>query len=63
MAADLVIVVSNDQPSREEQYPRTWLLYREGQGPVEVHAEFSRVASWWWAVCGTRRQQHTSRAE
>jgi hypothetical protein len=61
MAADLVIVVSNDQPSREEKYPRKWLLYREGQGPVEVHREFSRAASWWWPVCGTRRRQQTSR--
>jgi hypothetical protein len=63
MVADLVIVVTNDQPSREEQYPRTWLLYREGQGPVEVHVEPSRAALWWCPVCGTRRRQHISRAE
>ena len=63
MAADLVIVVSNDQPSREEQYPRTWLLYRERQGTVEVRVEPSGAASWWWPVSGTRRRQHTSRAE
>ncbi|HZW93570.1 MAG TPA: hypothetical protein VFF64_11525 [Candidatus Eremiobacteraceae bacterium] len=37
MATNLTIVVSNDQPSREEQYPNTWLLYRRGRGVVEVH--------------------------
>jgi hypothetical protein len=37
MVANLVIVVRNDQPSREEHYPGTWLLYRRGQDVVEVH--------------------------
>ena len=37
MAANLVIVVSNDQPNREERYPNTWVLYRRGQDAVEVH--------------------------
>lgn len=37
MASDLLIVVSNDQPSREEQHPNTWLLYQRGQDVVEVH--------------------------
>jgi hypothetical protein len=37
MANDLLIVVSNDQPSCEQQYPSTWLLYRQGHDVVEVH--------------------------
>jgi hypothetical protein len=36
MTANLEIVVNNPTPHREERYPRTWLLYRGGQGPVEV---------------------------
>ena len=37
MAANLVIVVNNDQPRREERYPDTWVLSRRGQDAVEVH--------------------------
>ena len=39
MTIDLVIVASNPQPKREARYPRTWLLYRQGQGPVKVQVE------------------------
>lgn len=34
--ANLMIIVSNNQPKREEQYPRTWLLYK-GEETIEVH--------------------------
>lgn len=34
--ANLMIIVSNDQPKREEQYPRTWLLHK-GSDTIEVH--------------------------
>ena len=37
MTANLVVIVSNEQPNREESYPRTWLLYIQGQDAVEVH--------------------------
>ena len=37
MAANLVIVVSNDEPRREERYPNTWVLYRRGQDAIEIH--------------------------
>jgi hypothetical protein len=37
MLANLMIVVSNDKPSREQQYASTWLLQRRGQNVVEVH--------------------------
>ena len=37
MATNGMIVISNDEPSREDRYPNTWLLYRRGQGVVEVH--------------------------
>lgn len=39
MTANLEIVVNNPTPHREERYPRTWLLYTQGQGPVEVEVE------------------------
>lgn len=34
--ANLRIIVSNDQPIREEMYPRTWLLYKD-KDTTEVH--------------------------
>jgi hypothetical protein len=37
MTANLVVIVSNERPNREESYPRTWLLYIQGQDAVEVH--------------------------
>ena len=33
----LIIVVSNPTPSREPQYPRTWLLYVPERDTVKVH--------------------------
>lgn len=43
MTANLVIVVSNPRPKREPHYPETWLLYSQGQGPVEVHVARDRA--------------------
>jgi hypothetical protein len=37
MTTNLVVIVSNDRPNRQENYPRTWLLYTRGQDAVEVH--------------------------
>ena len=37
MTTNLVVIVSNDRPNRQEHYPRTWLLYTQGQDAVEVH--------------------------
>jgi hypothetical protein len=34
--ANLAIIVSNNQPIREERYPRTWLLYK-GKDRIEIH--------------------------
>lgn len=34
--ANLTIMVSNDQPTREQKYPPTWLLYK-GEDTIEVH--------------------------
>jgi hypothetical protein len=47
--ANLRVIVSNDQPSREERYPDTWVLYRRGQDAVG-------------GACGARSQPQTSRA-
>jgi hypothetical protein len=37
--ANLKIIVSNDQPVRENQYPRTWLLYKT-EDAIEVHVRY-----------------------
>jgi hypothetical protein len=34
--ANLRLILSNDQPIREEKYPRTWLLYKD-KDTIEVH--------------------------
>ena len=34
--ANLAIIVNNDQPIREETYPRTWLLYKH-EDTIEIH--------------------------
>ena len=34
--ANLTIIISNDQPNREQDYPRTWLLYK-GNDTIEIH--------------------------
>jgi len=34
--ANLRVIVSNDQPVRDEKYPRTWLLYKD-KHTIEVH--------------------------
>ena len=34
--ANLAIIVSNDRPTREERYPRTWLLYKD-KDTIELH--------------------------
>ena len=39
--ANLAIVVSNDQPIREETYPRTWLLYKD-KDTIEIHVTHDR---------------------
>jgi hypothetical protein len=33
---DLRVIAHNDQPKREENYPRTWLLYKEKE-TIEIH--------------------------
>jgi hypothetical protein len=37
MSPSLVIAISNSRPNREERYPDTWLLYTQGQDPIEIH--------------------------
>jgi hypothetical protein len=34
--ANLRAIVSNDRPIREENYPRTWFLYRDNH-MIEIH--------------------------
>ncbi len=34
--ANLRAIVSNDSPIREENYPRTWFLYRDNN-IIEIH--------------------------
>jgi hypothetical protein len=34
--ANLAIIVSNNQPIREERHPRTWLRYK-GKDRIEIH--------------------------
>ena len=37
MSNNLVIVVNNPKPNREQRHHRTWLLYKRGQDTLEVH--------------------------
>lgn len=39
--ADLRTIASNDIPIREENYPRTWFLYRD-QDVIELHVRHDR---------------------
>ena len=39
MESDLVIIARNERPSRDETYPRTWLVYRYDQSTLEVDVE------------------------
>ena len=34
--ANLAIMISNDQPKREEKYPPRWLLYK-GEDTIEIN--------------------------
>jgi hypothetical protein len=34
--ANLKVIISNDQPTREEKYPLTWLLYKD-KDTLEIH--------------------------
>jgi hypothetical protein len=34
--ANLRLIIRNDQPIREETYPRIWLLYKDGE-TIELH--------------------------
>jgi hypothetical protein len=36
--ANLAIIASNDQPIREERYPRTWLLYKD-KDTIEIQVK------------------------
>jgi hypothetical protein len=36
MESDLLIIVRNERPSRDETYPRTRLVYRYDQSTLEV---------------------------
>jgi len=37
--ANLRLIVSNDQPEREEQYPATWLLYKD-KGIIQLYVGY-----------------------
>ena len=39
--ANLSAIVSNDSPIREENYPRTWFLYKKNDA-VELHVRHDR---------------------
>ena len=39
--AKLMIITRNDQPQREEKYPRTWLLYKNNS-TIEFHIMHDR---------------------
>ena len=34
--ADLRVIVSNDEPKREEEYPQIWLLYKDRE-TIEIY--------------------------
>jgi hypothetical protein len=39
--ANLRAIVSNDRPIREENYPRTWFLYKDND-TIEIHVRHNR---------------------
>jgi hypothetical protein len=39
--ANLRAIVSNDRPIREENYPRTWFLYKNND-TIEIHVRHDR---------------------
>ena len=39
--ANLRAIVSNDSPIREENYPRTWFLYKHND-VIEIHVRHDR---------------------
>ena len=39
--ANLRSIVSNDRPIREENYPRTWFLYKDNH-LIEIHVKARR---------------------
>jgi hypothetical protein len=39
--ANLRAIVSNDMPIREENYPRTWFLYKD-KHIIEIHVRHDR---------------------
>ena len=45
MVSDLVIIARNEQPTRDETYPRTWLVYRYDQSTLEVDIEHNNGKS------------------
>ena len=40
--AQLMIIASNDQPERENNFPETWLLHK-GNNTIEVHVKHDRL--------------------
>jgi hypothetical protein len=46
--SNLVIVARNEQPSRDESYPRTWLIYRYDQSTLEVDLSTTMMVSPSW---------------
>jgi hypothetical protein len=40
MTTNLILVSSNSKPRREKCGPGTWLLYVDGQEPLEVHVSY-----------------------
>jgi hypothetical protein len=39
--AKLIIIRSNDQPMREENYPQTWVLYKD-DNTIQLHVMHNR---------------------
>ena len=39
--ANLRAIISNDRPIREENYPRTWFLYKDND-MIEIHVRHDR---------------------
>jgi len=35
--ANLRVIARNDKPKREENYPRTWLLFSKDKETIEIH--------------------------
>jgi hypothetical protein len=43
--ANLSVIFSNDQPKREEKYPRTWPLYKN-KDTIEIRVQAQQPHSW-----------------